>query len=321
MLLKQELEVAARMHTIPQINHAIGLAMAGELQRAGHMIDDYLKHSPDSDVALFAKRQMLGMMGEAGQLDEAARLARQCARTAASLWGSADMRTLIMRNTELYWTGQAGLQSQAERLAERLMVDGEVVLGRTNQLTYAIRNNSARIFEQGDNYERSRGLYLDLLADFDASDDPVSEEALTTRHNYAEYLVELQEYTEAMEVYQRLLLQIMEVWGTRSESALETRHEAAQVMLLAGSPEIAVEQWEALYADCRNALGLTHHLTAEVINHLVAVAAHEDDYRGAVKWLGLMLKSLGDCGSPELLRELSRMKNRYSELMREERAE
>lgn len=321
MLLNREIDVAERMSTVPELNRALGLALSGELQRARHMVNDYIRDDPDSDVALFAQREMVGMIGATGELEQAVKLAAECSKKAIALWGMIDEKTIIIRNTEMYWTGKVGWQKKAETLADQLMADAQTALGRTDQLTFAVRNNSARIFEDGKTPERARKLYLELLADFDSSEDPVSDEALTTRHNYADYLMAQEEYQAAREVYQRLLLQITEVSGTRSEEALVVRHESAQLAMIVGDAESAKEQWQTLSQDCRKALGLSHQLTASVLNHLVAAHARDEEYQPVVKWLGLLIQALRDTIDPESLGELMRMKNRYGELATEARAD
>lgn len=312
MRINREMNVATRLHNSAEMRRAARFADDGQIDRACRVVEDYLSTLNDPELEIFAERETVGWMGQLGHLDAASDLATALAVRAKRLWGD-DERTLVIRNTELFWAGKAGFSRKAEKLADALVKDAAHILAPADQLTCAIRNNAARIYEDGANSEKAGEIYRKLLSDYAKWGESASEEACVTRQNYANYLCDNQEYRDSLRTLQYQLLLITSRWGEQSSQAFETRHEIALVMLMSGDTAAAVEHWEAVHRDASNHLGWGDPLALEAAHYLLARAVVDDDSEAVTKWSDLLIRAVSDLDEPELRATLEWVKDSYAQ--------
>lgn len=316
-------ELSERLFAVPQYAQMLVLSQIGDEEGALHVAEAYLggltgpgaakPGDPTMETELFMKRETLPWLMSQARVDEAVSRVDEVAGVAAKEWGFLDDRTLIMRNSQMFWLGKAGLTRRAEGLARGLMEDARLALSPRDPLRCAIRNNAARILEAGDTPEVAGEIYRDLLADFSAWGEDASEQALSTRHNFAEYLYDQGDYTGALEALQYQLLLLTERLGVSSEEALTLRHEAAGMTLSSGQVGEAIEMWEALYEDCQKFLPPDHSLTADVIGCLLAEAVERDNYQDGVLWCDRLIDIYGQASEPLITASLVRIRNQMVE--------
>lgn len=308
MHINREMNVAFRLGESVQMQQAIRLAFMGNYEHACRVVEDFLEEESDLEIKIFARRETVGWRAQMGHVDEAAELANSLAEQAEQLWG-VEERSLIIRNSEMYWAGKAGLDTQAERLANNLVVEVARTLRPDDELACAIRNNAARIFENGCTPERAGDIYRELLRDYSRWGLSKTTEALTTRHNYAVYLRKKEAFPESIRTFQYQLLLVSGEMGEYSEAALATRHEIALVMFLSDDIMAAREQWEAVYSDAADYLGPNHPLVLEAANYLLGCSLIQKDTAGIETWSNVLIEVVSDLQEPQLRAALVRLRN------------
>lgn len=297
------------------IRAALVAAYWGEYERALAAVTSFLSEDPPEEHAVFALREAVPWRVAIGEVERAVRDAENCVAKAVELWGDLDPRTLVIRNTQMYWLGKVGKQRQAQQAAESLLADAELTLGRTDSLSLAIRNNVARIVELGDAPEQAERLYLGLLQDFEAVGEAEGECALTTRDNYAQFLEDNERFVEAREVMRRQVLLLVRAFGRKSEQVLAARFRIAQLTLALEEIEQAIALLEELATDCVDHLDVSDSLITDVHQLLLALAVSMDRPDEVVRNCDKMLGQLVYIMDPaaEAVLELKKLRNHYLE--------
>lgn len=313
MKMFRTMDVGEELRGIAAYQEAMMLAQMGEYAKAISLLDQHLGSSPDVEVELFIKRETAPWLISLGRVDEAVTRLDYCSSLAAKSWGVLDERTLIIRNSQMYWTGKVGLTRKALDLAEKLLADAWASLDPRDELLNAIRNNAARIIEVGPNPAEAGRIYRDLLADYERWGEEGSPAALSARHNYADYLRDRGDFDDSLKVFQRLLLIVTEMRGITAEETLNVRNEVALTTYLVGREQEAVRQWEALVADLERFLGLGDPLTVDVIGTLLAEAMEDERLKEAVGWADKLIEAYVEGCDPELTASLVRIRNQMAE--------
>lgn len=318
MKIYREMSIAGELAKIPALSKAESYARDGNYEGACAQVLRFLEDDPDPRLAPFAGRLTVEWMVQMGKIDQALERARECVAQGTALWGITDERTLVLRNTEMYWTGQAGHHRRARSQADQLVQDALAYLPDQDQLGYAIRNNAARIYETDSSPQRAMQTYRALLDDFESWGDQDGAAAFSTRHNYAQFLRDCGQFPEALRLLQHQLLLLTQLLGESSNEALYTRHEAAVVSLLAGDADTAVQQWEGLWRDCEQYLEPGHALTIEVLGSLLSHSIATNDRLAVVDWCNRLLQARSHRDEPELRRAIERLRNQYLEQLQPE---
>lgn len=305
--------VARQLDGVSAPREAQLLMKLGLPDQAAERLETWLKSNPDPELRPFLLRELVPIRMELGQIDEGLVLAGEAARLGVERWGATDPRSLILRNTQMYWLATVGQVEAALALCQPLLADADQHLGAWEPLRSAIRNNSARVFEQADRGSDARRLYRQLLADYSRWGLASSEPACSTRHNFARHLQDTGELAEALQVLQQQLAIVTELRGTASEESLLARHDVAEAHLYLDQRRTAIEQWELLLRDCRDHLEADHPLIAEILGILLTDAVDLDDPERAVFFCDQLIDLAEEGPEPSLTEALVRMRSRLAQ--------
>ncbi len=277
------------------------------------LIDLHLSADPSPDVRVLLLRDTAPLLIGLGRPDEALRRLDRSVAESTALWGGADARTLLLRNSQMYWAGKTGMRRRAEALAEDLLADARRHLSRKEDLFCVIRNNVARILESGTTPEVADALYKELLEDLDAWGQQGRSFALSARHNYGEYLRDSGDLDGAIVVFQKLLLILTEFRGIASRDTLAVRNDLAAVHSLAGNREQAQNIWRALLTDINRFLDSGDPLEPEVLGSLLTEAVEAEDRSEAIAWADRLLEIYREIDEPALMAALVEMRGQIVE--------
>ncbi len=281
----------------------------GPPERSLRVLTEYLERATDEDTTVLILREMAPWFVALGLADEAMERLDAAVQIAEEAWGRHDLRSLVVRNSQMYWAGQVGMSRRAQALAEDLVPDAREHLELGSKLRHAIRNNAARILELGPIPELADILYQELLDEIDDLGQEGQTMALTSRHNYGEYLRDVGEFERSTEVFQKLLLILTEYRGTSSFNTLAVRHELAVVTLLGGKRTQALDMWSVLLADVERFLEPGSQLELDILGTLISDALDMHDVPAAVRHLDRLLDIHRSEGELGMSQELAKMRN------------
>lgn len=313
MKLYRQMDTGTDLFSVPDFARASELAKQGDYESAAQVVDEYLQRPLPPEVELFLKRETVPWLITLRRVDEALERLDYCSERAIEYWGSIDERTLLLRNSQMYWTGKMGLSKRAMNLAEPLLADAELGLEESDDLRSAIRNNAARIYEFSPDGERADGMYTQLIDDYSTWGQEGTATAMSTRHNYADFLRDQGEYERSVHVFQQLLLVVTQMRGISAQETLAVRNDLAITTYLAEREDQAVSMWRALVEDTERFLGVTHPLVTEIAGNLLADSLERKQFEEATAWVDKLIEGYGESCDPQLTTGLLRIRNQITE--------
>lgn len=257
----------------------------------------------------FARRNKAEWLAELGKVDEAAALCARSAMEAVEQWGNLDERTMILRNSEIFWLIEAGDYGKAHQQAEALLQDAQMVLPADSELTDAVRNNTGRAATFVGRDERALELYRGLLADYEARGQTEQPPAIMTRSNLANLHEKLGEWREAADLHGKQLRIWRKLGEEGRENALWAKNSYAYCLMLAGETRSAETLWNELTAELQANFGDNHPLLTEIWGVRTLSALDQDQPQVALGYVEKLLEVYRHSGEAKIVVSLIKLAN------------
>lgn len=272
---------------------------------------EFRERAPDQarEQIWFARRNKAEWLAELGKVDEAAALCARSAVEAAKHWGDLDERTMILRNSEVFWLIEAGDYGKAYQQAEVLLQDAQMVLSADSELTDAVRNNTGRAAAFVGLDERALELYQGLLADYEVRGQAELPPAIMTRSNLANLYEKLRQWRQAADLYGKQL----QIWRKRGEegreNALWAKNSYAYCLMLAGETQRAETLWNELATELQANFGNSHPLLTEIWGVRTLNALDQDQPQVAFSYVEKLLEVYRQSGETKIVVSLVKLAN------------
>lgn len=301
-----------------RMNAALGTAAQGDIERAILLVDDLetqLRERLDDDdgdavfMLWLARRNKANWLSELGRIDEAVEACASCVPLAVAAWGMLDERTLMIRNSMVFWMIETGGRREADRQAKALLADAEQVLAPDDVLLDAIRNNAGWAAAGAGRRGTAEDLLQELLAEYEDRGAGGDEAAMKTRNNLASFYENELEWEKAAKLHEKQAV----MWRLRGpgsrENALWAENSHAYCMLLAGLKEEAAEIWTKVVEEAESFLGPDAPLVFEILGVRASIAISEGNREEALKYVERLQTLARQNGDGAMLQQLVRLAN------------